>query len=497
MLLRDYFDYYCRTQPDATFLLFEGRRLSWNKADRVVTALAQRLIAAGVGPGVRVGLLCLNHPIAPLLLLALERLGGALVPMNYRLAPAELRAIAADAGLTLAIADAELAPHLAGGDITVWDSDACLEAPAFQEPSEPNASAIADARAEAILVQMYTSGTTGLPKGVLLSHGALMTNAHQLEIAMAYRLGRMERTLVVSPLYHAAAFIGALIGLRAGATLVIQRAFDTRKVLTALREQAITTATFVPIMIQRLTTQLEEGDARVAGLKHILYGGSAIAPSVLRAAMDRLGCAFTQAYGLTETSSAATALCAHHHDLALQSDPALLRSCGMALPATQIALSGDHGGSGEIFIIGPQLANGYWQRPIDTAEAFKDGTLKTGDVGSIDGAGMITIADRLKDMIISGGENIYSIEVEKALTDHPGVEEAAVFGQPHSEFGEAVIAVIVPKDAATPPSTQALITHCRGHLAGYKIPRTIYTEKTLPKTPSGKIQKHVLKQKFA
>lgn len=511
MLLHDFLDYYAGITPEATFSEFEGARLTYREAQARSFRIARGLSALGLGAGARVAFIAKNTADTLPFYLAAARCGVVTVPINFRLAPAEWAYIIADAGAEIVIAGEECTAGLdsvlnarspprerlvLGRESHHWRSfDAWLHAYA-EEP-------VADASVSetSILYQMYTSGTTGRPKGVELTHAAVLANAFQLELAIPYRLARGDRYLIVCPLYHAAAAISVVMTLRAGGALVIHRNFEPAAVLAALAEE-VTAATLVPAMIQRCIEEAERSGRRTfEKLVHILYGASPIAEETLRRAMALFDCKFTQAFGMTETTAAATALTAEDHDLALSGRQGLLRSCGRALIATGISIQTPSGAAaatgdtGEIVVDGPQLMTGYWRQPEATHAVLAAGAMRTGDAGYRDADGYVYIQDRLKDMILSGGENIYSAEVENQLLANPKVADAAVIGIPDERYGEAVMAFVVLRHGAE-ASEDDIIAACRAGLAGFKLPRRIRFVGEIPRNPSGKILKSLLRAEF-
>lgn len=502
ILLHDYLNYYAKITPSHSFSSFEGRVQTYEDAARLARSVAQSLIAAGISSGDRVAILSRNSDRFIPLICALSELGVVAVPLNYRFAAGEINFILEDAQVKLLLVQTAEYNHQSAQCwvppekcSVILIENLSVETERHHVENDTAPAAMPD---DTILMQMYTSGTSGRPKGVLISQSALLTNAHQLEVAIPYRLARNDRYLIVCPLYHAAAFISAVMTLRAGGEAVIQADFDPEAVLKALSEGEIAAVTLVPAMISRCvqTAQYTETTQEdFPNLKHLLYGASPISPELLSNAVALFSCQFTQAFGLTETTSAATALTAEDHDAALLDRPHLLRSCGRALIGTRVEI-GDLCAKGvdEIRVAGPQLMQGYANLPAETAASLSSGWLKTGDAGTCDVNGYLTINDRLKDMIISGGENIYSIEVENALMTHPSVADAAVVGVPDPDLGEALLAFIVVSDATI--QTAAIISHCRSILAGYKIPRRYEIVEALPRNPSGKILKNQLRIPF-
>jgi acyl-CoA synthetase (AMP-forming)/AMP-acid ligase II len=505
ILLHDYLDYYAKIAPSHAFSSFEGRVQTYDDAARLTAGIARMLLAAGLSRGDRVAILSRNADRFVPIICALSKLGVVAVPINYRLAAVEISFILEDADVKLFLVQTAELTHLRAQG---WSPPAACRVEAIETLPAITGAREADddmpaalTTDDAILLQMYTSGTSGRPKGVLITQSALLTNAHQLEVAIPYRLSRKDRYLIVCPMYHAAAFISAVMTLRAGGEAVIQAEFDAEAMLAAFRAGNIAAATLVPAMIHRCVQSARDSAQsgataeRFPDLKHILYGASPINPETLAEAVTVFGCAFTQAFGLTETTSAATALTAEDHRVALLDQPWLLRSCGRALIGTRVE-AGKKGASRveEIRVAGPQLMQGYAKMPAATSASLSGGWLRTGDAGTCDASGYLTISDRLKDMIISGGENIYSIEVENALLSHPMVVDAAVVGVPDADLGESVLAFIVVTDAAVQPD--ALIAHCRAILAGYKIPRQYKIVASLPRNPSGKLLKNQLRLPF-
>lgn len=497
MRLHDYLDYYARIIPNGAFSTFTGQRLSYADGYALSNRYAAAFIKAGVVTGDKVALLSRNSDQFLPIVTAISRIGAIAVPMNFRLSAVEINVILYDSSARVVVIE-EREHRRLGKDGWVAPCSTMVAGQLRDVDTPPPTH---QCQSDDIVLQMYTSGTSGRPKGVMISHAALLTNAHQLEIAISYRLSRGDRYLLVCPMYHAAALISAVMTLRAGGEMVIHADFAPDEVLTTLAHGGIAAATLVPTMIARCVDWSLSTDARgtklnFPQLRHILYGASPIAVDVLAAAMQLFDCDMTQAFGLTETTAAATALTAEDHFAALAGDPGRLQSCGQGLIGTELAILDSPSGSGigEIAVSGPQLMRGYANLPDATAAALESGWFRTGDAGTLDADGYLTIRDRLKDMIISGGENIYSIEVENALLSHPHIIEAAVIGTPDADLGEVLMAFISVTHGY--PGDDHTIAHCRNLLAGYKIPRRYVQIATLPRNPSGKVLKGELRAPY-
>jgi acyl-CoA synthetase (AMP-forming)/AMP-acid ligase II len=363
-----------------------------------------------------------------------------------------------------------------------------------------NAPTERDLAADHDLWQMYTSGTTGRPKGAVLTHAAVDANATQIRAAFSIQPG--DNLLLVMPLFHAGAAMSMVLAIGAGASMRIMAEFDPTACVQILDEEAVTCATFVPAMIQAMLAQGPDvGERKYRHLRTIAYGASAITEETLRQAMETFGCDFVQVFGQTESSAGLTALGPDIHRRAIAGEAHLLLSCGRPLLGTEIAVvdADDQpvktGEVGEIIARGPQTMRGYWNLPDATAAALAGGWLHTGDAGRSDEEGFLYICDRLKDMIVSGGENIYSREIEDVLHRIPAVAEAAVIGVPDDRWGETVKAVVVIRAGET-LTEEAVIASCREYLAGYKAPRSVDFIDALPRNASGKVLKTVLREPF-
>ena len=349
---------------------------------------------------------------------------------------------------------------------------------------------------------MYTSGTTGRPKGAILTHGNILANLEQMRNVISARMTLGDKILVAAPMYHAAGTMVSLHGLHSGAGVVIHEDFVPGNVVDALANDGITTTVLVPAMIQACLVMVPDvKDRDYSSLKAMVYGASPIAEETLRSAMETFECDFYQAFGMTETTSSVVYLNAEDHVRALKDKPELLLAAGRAIPGTHVRIVNENdedapvGEVGEIICKGPQIMQGYWNMEEATADALRDGWMHTGDAASMDEEGYVYIQDRIKDMIVSGGENVYPREVENALFEHPAVVDAAVFGIPGKKFGEDVMATLVLKEGES-LTEQEVIEFCRTKLGGYKIPRRVSFMDELPRNASGKVLKKDLREPY-
>jgi acyl-CoA synthetase (AMP-forming)/AMP-acid ligase II len=509
MLLHDTFDYSARENPEVAFAIQGGRSVSYREAQALANRMANALVARGVAPGDRVALLSKNSIEHALWYYACSKAGAVTVPLNYRLAPPEWRYIVNDAGAKLLIAQDALAAALApvrgeltavkhwiaqGADVQGWEQ---FDAFVAGQPSTPPAHRAAP---DDDVYQMYTSGTTGRPKGAVLTHRAVVAQLHQA--SLAFRSAPGERALIVAPLYHAAASVTSFVTVQAGGTLYIQDDFAPAEVVRALSEERVSVALLVPAMIQFCLVAVPDvAQRRYDALRLVIYGASPIAEQTLARAIEVFGCDFLQGYGMTETTAAATYLMPADHRRALAGEKRLLLSAGRPMLGTEIRIVGSNdepvpnGTIGEIAVRGPQLMRGYWNLPDASAEALRAGWMHTGDAGVLDDEGFLYVQDRTKDMIVSGGENVYPREVEDVLFQHAAVADAAVIGVPDAKWGEAVKAIVVLKPGER-VSAEELMRFCDGRLAGYKRPRSVDFVDVLPRNPSGKVLKKDLREKY-
>ena len=435
--------------------------------------LAERLSRLDLEPGARVGVLAANTRAHAEAWLGVPAAGGVVVSLNYRLAPEELRVIAEDAQLSMLVTDQDVD---LGCERVAWD-DLMSSPPTPPQPLRDHAP-------DTLAAISYTGGTTGRPKGVMLSHGNLLANAQHNLVATGHRAG--QRWLHVCPMFHVAGIANLLACTWAGADQVLLPRFDAAAVLEAIERERITHTVLVPTMLGMLLDAPGADDADLSSLRHVQYAASPISAELQRLVLERLpDCDVAQFYGMTEAAPTVTHLSGEDH----RRGGERLASVGIPVPGVEVEVRG-----GELWVRGPNVMLGYWNRPDETAEALVDGWYRTGDVVSEDDDGYLYLLDRAKDMIITGGENVYSLEVEAALLRHPAVAEAAVFGVPDDRWGEAVHAVVVPRE---PVTADALLEHCRDRIAGFKLPREIdLRDEPLPKSGPGKILKTELREPF-
>jgi fatty-acyl-CoA synthase len=509
MRLHDYLEYRARVAPDAVFAEFGDRRLTYAEADAEACRLANALVAAGLGEGDRFAILSKNCIEYLLIYYGASKAGIVPVPLNFRLAPPEWSYIVNDSEARLLIARGEFVPAIAnlrsdlpkierwvaiGADDPDWESWDDFSA---GQPETPPDREVTDAMD---LYQMYTSGTTGRPKGAVLPQAAVCANITQASTAFASAGG--ERVLIVAPLYHAAAGLMSFAAVQTGGTIYLQEDFNPPEVVRALSEERISAALLVPVMIQFcLLTVPDAAERNYDDLRLIVYGASAIAEQTLRDAMRTFRCDFIQAYGMTETTAAATGLMADDHTRALREKPELLASAGRPILGTEVRVVDEddqpvpNGTVGEVLVRGPQLMRGYWNLPNATREALRGGWMHTGDAGLLDDEGYLYIRDRVKDMIVSGAENVYPREIEDVLLRHEGIADAAAIGVPDETWGESVKAVVVLREGAN-ATAEEIIEFCGQHLAGYKRPRSVDFVDALPRNPTGKILKRALREPY-
>jgi long-chain acyl-CoA synthetase len=487
---------HARERPETVALRHGERELTYAELDERSNRLAQALLAQRVGVGTRVAYLDRSSPEVVELLFAASKIGAVLVPLNWRLAVPELSAVLADAEAPVLIAGPsfrEVAERVRPRTLIIVGEEYERWLDAHERTDPGGRGEAAD-----VIVQMYTSGTTGVPKGVLTTHGNLAVTA---QTSLRWAFDERSVSLTPLPMFHIGGIGWAYCGLWHGATTVLVSDFDAAKVLDVLEDQRVTNAVLVPTMLQMLTAVPGAAERDYAALRSIAYGAAPITTPVLKASLRTFGCALFGLYGLTETTGGVIALEPEDHDPGGPREH-LLRSAGRPYPWVELKIVDPVSAEalpprsvGEVWLRGPNVTPGYFARPAETAAALTpDGWLRTGDGGYVDEEGYLFLTDRIKDMIVSGGENVYPVEVEEALAQHADVADVAVIGVPDGRWGEAVKALIVPRPGAQ-PTPEALVAFARERLAGYKLPRSVEFVDEFPRTPSGKVLKRALRQR--
>jgi acyl-CoA synthetase (AMP-forming)/AMP-acid ligase II len=506
-VLGDVIERNARYFPGKTAVVFEGRRVTYAEFAARVRRFATALVAGGLRKQERFAILAQNCLEYFETVGAAERAGFIAVTLNWRLSVPELAQIIADCTPTVLIfeaqfsAQAESLRKLGGierfiviGDGPDWAEryeTVLAAAPDTPPPTRPEPG-------DGVYL-IYTSGTTGRPKGVLLSHRAILTAA--IGISWESGVRPSDHMLIVMPLFHIGGKINQLAYMVLGATIFLHRAFDATAILRCIEEERITSAHFAPIMVRSLLDHPELARFRKDTLRSIQYASAPMAVALLREAMAGFGPIFTQVYGMTECV-VGTILHAHEHRPdGSEAEVRRLASAGQPFFDHAIRVVRPDGADcapeeiGDILIRGPSLMTGYWNNSAATVETLRDGWMHTGDVGFFDSEAFLFVVDRKKDMIISGGENIYSREVEEALLAHPAVLQAAVIGVPDARWGESVKACIVLRPACSAGEDE-LIQHCRDRIASYKKPRSVDFLDALPRLFNGKIDKKELRARY-
>jgi long-chain acyl-CoA synthetase len=487
-------------------------RYTWEVFDQRTDALARGLASLGVQRGDRVAVLMLNCHRYLELYYACARMGAVIVPLNIRLARPEIIYILNDSEARVLVVDKTFASYIAGrdtvpsletviysGDVTpaaminfedVVTGGSHMQETVDQEMDDDDLAGL-----------YYTGGTTGRAKGVMLSHKNVVSNAVNVLLAAGYN--QRDTWLHAAPMFHLAD-VGSIFALTmVGARHVFIPMFNPVQVLEAIQNEKVTCTIFIPTMVNAVLNHPDAGKYDLSSIKRLAYGGSPMPVELLKKGLQKWGTIFSQGYGMTETAPLLTGLDTWEHIVDGRPEQVRrLNSVGKEALGVEVRVvnaEGDDvqpGEIGEIIARGPNIMLGYWRMPEATAAAVVDGWMHTGDLATVDEENYIYIVDRSKDMIISGGENVYSVEVENALYTHPAVLECAVIGIPHNMWGESVHAVVVLKPG-TSATDEELIAHARTQIAGYKVPRSIeFQIEALPKSGAGKILKRDLREKF-
>ena len=498
-----------RSEPNAPALDFCGAITTWTQLDAMVDAMAHRLRAEGVQPQDRIAFLARNSDYEIAVLFAVSRLRATFLPINWRLSAPEISWILDDAAARVVITSDEFLPLLEGEGRTIdprrrvivsENRGAELRAPGGELVSKPEAGFLQLAADPDVTpaVQIYTSGTTGRPKGTMLSHSYFILGAEMVlrHPEAALRLDPGEQALLTMPLFHIGGLNYAFILMSQGRGLVVLPDYDVTAVLELIDKGQVALVTGVPTMLQALLDHPSAPKTDFSGLRYFMYGAAPMPPALVARAMKAIGCGFASTYGLTESSSV-TYLAPGDHGA---SGGDRLQSVGRPLPGVEIRIVAPDGAPtlagevGEITVRSPQIMLGYWNQPEATQAAFSEGWLRTGDAGALDADGYLHLKDRIKDMIVSGGENIYPAEIERVLFEHPAIHDVAVVGAPDDYWGETVKAFVVPKEGAA-LDLEELRAFAGARLARFKLPKQLELLAELPRTASGKVLKRALRDR--
>jgi fatty-acyl-CoA synthase len=503
-----------KKRGNSTAMHFQGRETTYAALDTHTSQVANGMIALGAKPQARIGYMGMNSDVFFEVLLGSFKANTVLVGVNWRLAGPEVVYILNDAGCEIIFVGAEFVPLIESIKKDCPQLKHCIAVdgghaawPAYaewrdkQSPKDPHLTI----KGEDDAIQLYTSGTTGNPKGVQLTNANYIAFFKAAQEAKWGDFAAGDANLVAMPNYHVAGTNMGLTTLAQGSFGIVMKAVTPDEVLNLVEKFKIRSMFLVPAVILMLTQTPRVKTADISSVKQMFYGASPIAEETLKTAQAIFkGCGFTQLYGLTETVGAGTALQPEDHV------GERLRSCGKAYPGLDIKVFDANdkevkaGEVGEIVIAGPTLMKGYWNKPDATAKAIKvkrsffGGEKRwfyTGDAGFFDKDGFLYIHDRVKDMIVSGGENIYPAEVENAVMAHPAVADCAVIGVPDEKWGEAVKAVVVLKKGET-ATAEDIIAFCRTRIAGYKVPKSVDFVDTIPRNASGKVLRREIREPF-
>ncbi len=504
--LPDIARHHAKQRRDKEALLFEGRTQSYGEFDLSTNRVANALLAHGLGKGDRIAYVGKNSDLYFELMFGAAKAGVVLVSINWRLASEEIRFIIEDSGSLLVFSGPETLSTVleATGDrqlIAMERADGGHPAfPAWRDAADDSDPDMVIGPDD-VFLQLYTSGTTGFPKGVLITHENVLgiRRAQILSGRPWFDWTADDVCLVATPVGHIGGSGWGIIGLYAGAKNVIAREFSPDAILSQMEQHVVSKIFLVPSAMQIIIRDPRIKKVNFSRLRYILYSSSPIPLDLLRESMDAFGCGFIQSYGLTETAGGVTHLPPYDHD---PSGNRKMRSAGIPMPGAEIAIIGEDGQFlpfdevGEIVCRGSFATQGYWNRPDATADLFVgNGWLRTGDAGYLDTDGYLYLHDRIKDMIVSGGENIYPAEVENAIYGHPDVAEVAVIGIPDDKWGETVKAVVVARPGSS-PTAEGIIAYAREKIAKFKCPRSVDFVDEIPKNPSGKILRRKIREPY-
>ncbi|MET0985501.1 MAG: long-chain-fatty-acid--CoA ligase [Steroidobacteraceae bacterium] len=494
--------------PDRIALIAHEANAVWTYAalDHRISRALSLLRSYGLQVGDRLAYLGRNSDHFAVLTLAAARGGFILAALNWRSAPSEIAYFLTDAKPRLVVTDAEFRSSIdavvESGKMScaVIETEDRARQAGLRSMLDADGPLAADTVADESLtcVLLYTSGTTGIPKGAMISQRALSVSRQIEANATGFPPQSDDRILIAVPVFHLAGLTMLLTGLARGATCILTRDAAAPHLISMCNQYQVTLTWLVPTLIRALIDAVQASGSSLTHLRTIMYGGAPISPELLELTRATLGCALSNAYGATEIGTC-TLLPPADHD---PQRPWLLSSVGRLLPGTAIEIRDAQGNvlparaHGEVCVATPVMMSGYWRRPDASREAVIDGWYATGDGGYLDEQGYLYLTDRIKDMIVSGGENVYPVQVENALRAHPSVQDAAVVGMPDRHWGEVVTAVVELRPGCT-LDEQAAIEFVRGQIAAYKVPKRVRFVEALPRTASGKVQRAMVRKRLA
>lgn len=499
------------SHQSALTCLTSGRTITYEQLNNQVNRLIGYLSSLGVGVSTKVATMIPNSIESVLFGLAISRCGATLVPLNHKLGLREVAFIINDAKPTVVITASEkhndiMSKYLDANENVSIIGLPNIEAEVFPESfiifdwgdTEPNSVQLQTASPTGLARIAYTGGTTGTPKGVMHTQQAIV--AEMESACMEYPYDDTDKVLFCTPIVHSA---GVLMNrsLLSGCHIYIDRSFRPDAFLQTVQDEGITSTFVVPTIIYRLIEEAKHYDYDVSSLRNINYGSSPISTERLKEAFDIFGPILRQQYGMTECSILISRLTKTDHVWALKSNPSVLKSCGKPCLRTEVKLVDENGKRdesvrrGEIIVKSPCVASGYYQQEELTKEAFRDGWFYTGDIGELDENNYLYIVERKKDMIISGGFNVYSVEVERLVNQHPAIAMSAVIGIPDEDWGESVCVFVVLRDGKSCTKDE-LIEFCKERTSTYMVPKEVIFKTTFPLTMVGKIDKKILKKPY-
>ena len=483
MELSHWIERHARFAPNAVAIRYDGREIAYAELALRIRRAQAALVEQGVEPGDAVAYLGLNHPAALVLLFACARMGAMLAPLSWRLAPPELARVLSDCPPRALFVEPAFAARAREIESAIRATEiGALEREAGSAPASVGSE-------DSPVLLCYTSGSTGAPKGVVLTQRALFWNA--VNSTHMHDLTSADRVLTTLPLFHVGGMnIQTTPALHAGACVTLHPRFDPQATLETIERERITLAVLVPAQLTAMMELPAWRSADLSSLRMITTGSTIVPEAFVRKVSER-GVPVIQVYGATETCPIATYV---------RAEDALRKAGSAGAPALhcEVKVVDEHGvelltgRDGEILVRGPNVASGYWHAPTETEATFAGGWYRSGDLGHFDEEGHLYVVARRKDVIISGGENIYPAEVENVLLEYPAIEEVCVVGRPEPRWGETVVAAVVLKHGCRMTESEALALF-HGRIARYKHPREVRFLERLPRSPLGKVQKEAVR----